>query len=118
MIYVYSLPAIVALLAKAIFLVLSLRAKTHNPQTRLFVTALVFSILLSFAEIMVLQRLGGSFYYGAIAYYVICVPMIALFLHLAVSISVDRWRSRQLLPFYFLFYGYVLVLDGLLLSRL
>lgn len=114
-IYVYSLPALVSLVAKTAILSYSLRSAPHNAQTRLFVGALLFSILLSVSELTVLQRISASiFQFAGIAYYATCVPMIALFVHLAISISIDEWRSSRMVVFYALFYGFVVTLCALI----
>lgn len=112
-IYLYSLPALLSLAAKLVIFGLAARFRVRDLQSRLFIAAVLFSILLSFAELMVLQRVGMRLFSGMM-YYVVCVPMIALFVHLAATISIDGWRSPKMSKWYFLLYGYVVLLMGLL----
>ncbi len=115
-VYLYSLPALLSLIAKAVILIFSLRSKIRNLQTKVFIAALLFSILLSINELAVLQHTNQAvLHYAGFGYYAVCVPMIALFVQLAISISIDHWHSRKMIVFYVLFYGYVVSLDMLIL---
>ncbi|HLD14277.1 MAG TPA: helix-turn-helix domain-containing protein [Burkholderiales bacterium] len=114
--YHYSIPAALALVAKLLILYFSQAAKVQNVQTRLFRMAVLFSILLSVSELIVLQKpFANSSYYGGIAYYAFSIPMFALLTHLAISIGFENFHARRFLPFRIAFYGYVLFLEALLL---
>lgn len=117
MIYSYSIPAALALIAKLFILYFSQAAKVQNIQTRLFRMAVLFSIFLNVPELIVLQKLvpNSSYYYCLIAYYTFSIPMIALLTHLAISISFEDFHARRFLPLYVAFYSYVLLMGALLL---
>src|SRR5229473_8457400 len=89
MISIYSLPAILALIAKFFILYFSQRAKIQNFNTRLFTLAVIFSVSLSVVEV-------AGFNYGfqseyrdqfGFAYFTAITPLVATLAHLSVLIA-------------------------------
>ena len=120
-IYAYSIPAILALIAKVVILYFSQRAEVQDDRTVIFRLALVLSIAMNVGEVAFLQKpFDSAVMYGALIYYAAHIPLMAFLVHLAISISVDNYRSRRFLPVYTFIYGYALALEILLLftSRL
>lgn len=102
----YSIPAIFALLAKMAILYVSRRAAVQPVQARIFRAAVALSIVLSLAEMAVLQRVGPrTNYWSGVVYYAVSTLMLPLLVHLAISIGCDKWETRRFLPVYVLLYG-------------
>lgn len=115
-IYIYSVPAMLALILKAVILYLSQRAEVQNSQTRLFSATVLASLGMSVAELVVLQRFGqNAAYYGALYYYVAHILMFALLAHLAILISFDNLNKHLHLLLSIVLYGYAVALEILLL---
>jgi hypothetical protein len=113
-IYSYTLPAILAFLSKIVILVLSLRAERQNFETRLFVFALLSSMAVNVAEILVLQKflapdVGVMFHFAA------HIILLALLVHLAMSVSLDRLPKTVFFGVGVAIYGSVPVLEGLVI---
>lgn len=114
--FLYTVPAILALITKFGILYLSRTAKVQNPQTRLFFLALFFSTLLSLAEVLLLNRLlADPPWIETVFYFAASIPTLALLLHLSISISFDNWNTQRFYPTYFVLYAYAAVLEILLL---
>lgn len=114
--FIYSIPAILALAAKCAILYFSRAAKLQNSQTRLFFVTLVFSMFLSLAEVSLLNRLFTDPPFAEIvAYFAIAIPSLALLLHLSISLSFDDWNTKRFYPVYAVLYIYVILLEILLL---
>ena len=112
-IYAYSVPAILAFILKIGILFFSLRAERHNFQTRLFLAALLGSMVINIAEIAGFQKLleperAFTLHYGA------HILTLAILAHLAVSVSFDRFPERLFSATGVLIYGYGFMLEGLL----
>ena len=113
MINIYSLPAILALIAKFFILYFSQRAKIQNFNTRLFTLAVVFSVGMSVIEVT-------GFNYGfqneyrdwfGFAYFAAVIPLIATLAHLSILIVFNN----PLLYTPLFIYSYAVVLEVLLL---
>ncbi|HLQ25283.1 MAG TPA: hypothetical protein VK138_05315 [Acidiferrobacterales bacterium] len=113
MISIYSLPAILALIAKFFILYFSQRAKIQNFNTRLFTLAVVFSVSLSVVEV-------AGFNYGfqseyrnqfGFVYYTAAIPLVAILAHLSILIVFNN--LPLCVPLFI--YGYALLLESLLL---
>jgi len=113
MINIYSLPAILALIAKFFILYFSQRAKIQNFNTRLFTLAVVFAVSLSVVEVT-------AFNYGfqsesrnqfGFAYFAAVIPLVGILVHLSILIAFNN------IPLYIplIIYGYTLFLEALLL---
>lgn len=112
MISPYSIPAVVAFLAKLIIFYSSRRAVLQTTETRIFRLAILISLFLNVAEFMVLQKLSyGTTYASVIAYLSVSTLLVASVLHLALALSFDNWKSAQFLPVYVVVYGSALVLS-------
>lgn len=114
-IYPYTFPAIIAFISKIAILVLSLRAERHNLQTRLFIAALLGSMVVNIAEIAGFQKLmdpGRAF----TLHYAAHIFTLAILAHLAVSISFDRFPGKLFSAAGAAIYGYGLALEWLLVS--
>ena len=112
-IYAYSVPAILAFILKIGILFFSLRAERHNFQTRLFIAALLGSMVINIAEIAGFQKLleperAFTLHYAA------HILTLAILAHLAVSVSFDRFPERLFSATGVLIYGYGFMLEGLL----
>lgn len=113
-IYPYTLPALLAFISKIAILLLSLRAERHNFQTRLFVAALLGSMVINIAEIAVLQRLMVP-EHAITIHYAAHILVLALLAHLAISVSFDNLPEKLLSTAGIVIYGYALILEGLLI---
>ncbi len=113
-IYSYTLPAIFAFLSKIAILVLSLRAERHNLQTKLFVAALLASMIINIAESAGLQK-WMAFDHAVMLHYASHIMLLALLAHLAVSVSFDNLSEKIFSAVGIIIYGYVLALEGLLI---
>jgi DNA-binding protein Fis len=113
MVNIYSIPAILALIAKFFILYFSHGAKIQNFNTRLFTLAVIFSVSLSLVEV-------AGFNYGfkseyldqfGFAYFTAVIPVFATLAHLSILIVINN------LPLYIplFIYSYALVLEALLL---
>src|SRR3989344_4408150 len=112
-IYAYSVPAILAFILKIGILFFSLRAERHNFQTRLFIAALLGSMIINVAEIAVLQRLAYPSH-AVTLHYVAHVLTLAVLAHLAVSVSFDQLSGKLFSVVGMVIYVYALVLGILL----
>lgn len=107
----YSIPAILALLAKAGILYFSRRAVVQPIQARMFRAAVALSMFLNVAELAVLQKISTHIdYWGGVVYYAASTMLLPLLVHLAISISFDNWNTRRFLRVYILMYGSALVI--------
>src|SRR5437868_4070680 len=99
-IYIYSLPVIVAFVAKILLLVYSRRSGVHDIRTRLFVVAVLFSMATNLCEFMTLQRLIPSMlpYFGSL-YYAAAIPFFAVLIHLTVRVTFGNTAKRFVKPF-------------------
>ena len=118
-IYPYSFPALIALSVKGVLLYYSQRMRVWTQsgylQKKVFSLAVLVAITLNVTEFIILQHpFLNSTYYGGIAFHLLSVILVALLIHLAISISIDQWQARRLRPLYFALYGYALILDILL----
>ena len=113
-IYPYTLPALLAFISKIAILLLSLRAERHNFQTRLFIAALLGSMVINIAEIAVLQKLLVP-EHAVTLHYTAHILVLALLAHLAISVSFDNLPKKLLSTAGIAIYGYVLMLEGLLI---
>lgn len=113
-IYSYTLPALFAFLSKIVILVLSLRAERQNFQTRLFLTALLSSMVINIAEIMGLQNLVSPDQM-VVLHFAAHIMMLALLVELAISISIDGLSAKLFSRIRAALYSYALLLEGLLL---
>lgn len=115
-IYLYSLPAAMALVAGFLLWMLSIRSQLKTPQTRIFRLAVMALMGMNLAELAVLQLLHVyDIRFFALAYYVAGIATLALLVQLAMSISFDKWSTTRYLPGYSLLYGSFLFLElGLL----
>lgn len=115
-IYAYSIPAILALVTKAAILYLSRHAEVQNIQTRLFSAAVVAALGVNIAEIALLQRfVESNTYFWGITYFVTHIIMLALLTHLAILVSFDSPSKRRHWLLSTVLYGYVVMLEVLLL---
>lgn len=106
MISAYSIPALLAFLAKLIILRASHKAVTQDRRARLFRAAVVLSLGLNVAEFVVLQRYSYLVNFnGVVVYYAISALVVPLLVHLAISISIDSWDRPRFLPVYAALYG-------------
>lgn len=113
-IYPYTLPAILAFISKIAILVLSLRAERRNLQTRLFVFALLSSMAINIAEIIVLQKLIVPDL-AVVLHFVAHIMMLALLVQLAISMSFDELSAKLFPKIRMVIYGYTLLLEGLVI---
>ena len=115
-IYVYSIPAILALFAKVFILYFSRHAEIQNTQTRIFRAIVILSLLQNIAELLILQKpFENGFHYGGITFYITSALMLALLMRITISISFDNYRTSRFLLLYALIYGYALLVAALLL---
>lgn len=113
-IYSYTFPALIAFLSKIAILIYSLRAKLHNFQTRLFIGALLQSMLINMIEIAGFQKILSP-EHALISHYAVHITMLAFLAQLAVSIAFDGLAIRFTAKIGVILYGYAAVLEYLLL---
>jgi hypothetical protein len=87
--YVYSLPAILALITKMALLVFSLRSPKQDLRVRLFVAALMISIVMNVIELDIINGLVLGPYLDVIFYYGCLFVFFALLGHLAAWVAFD-----------------------------
>ncbi len=106
MISPYSIPAILAFLAKLAILRASSTALIQDKRAKLFRVAVALSLGLNIAEFILLQKFSYRSNLNAVtAYYAISVLVVPVLVHLAISISIDRWDDARFRPIYFMVYG-------------
>jgi hypothetical protein len=117
----YTIPALIALVAKLILLFFALRpARLHGALAKLFAVEVLLSIGLSATEVGVLQARAldvdpdSAFRYFGYTYFIICVPLLAVLAHLATLISLDNPTPRQKLAIYVTVYGFAALVEVLL----
>lgn len=116
-IYVHSLPAILAFVTKIVLLLYWRGRSTGNvARTRLFVTAVAISMGLNITEVAAFQGLlgGAPLQTGAYLYNAGLIALFALLSHLAVWVAFDpppRIAQRRFIP---LVYGYAALLCAML----
>lgn len=114
MISVYSIPALLAFLAKLIILRVSHKAAIQDRRARLFRAMVLLSLGLNIAEFIVLQQFSYRINFTCVAiYYAISALMMVVLVHLAISISIDSWNHPRFLPVYVSLYGAGFVLASL-----
>jgi hypothetical protein len=117
----YAIPALIALVAKLILLFFALRpARLHGALAKLYAVEVLLSIGLSATEVGVLQSRAldadpdSTFRYFGRAYFLICVPLLAVLAHLATLISLDDLTPRQKRAIYVTVYGFAAIVEALL----
>lgn len=116
---VYEVPSLVGLIFKVILLAYATRAPVKSYLTRLFVILLIlFSIFnvveLAGLRLVAVYGVGPKLFPLGFAYFALFIPCLALFLHIALRLSVDGAVSKaRWVPW--LLYVPVLVLEVLLL---
>lgn len=111
MISPYSIPAILAFLAKLAIFVVSRKASLQDKRAGLFRIAVLLALGLNIAEFIVLQRFSDSAdFNGVVTYYAISALVVPFLVHLAVSISVDTWDRPTFRRALVLIYGPGIVL--------
>lgn len=113
-IYPYTLPALFAFISKIVILVLSLRAERQNFQTRLFIAALIASMVINVAEVVGLQNLIAP-ERMVVLHFAAHIMMLALLVELAISISLDELSNELFSKIRLVIYGYASLLEVLLL---
>lgn len=112
MISPYSIPALLAFLAKLVIFYYSRRALLQTTETRIFRLAILASLVMNVAEFVLLQKFSyQSTYVSVITYYAVSTLLVASVLHLAIAISFENWNSDRLLPVYAVVYGSALALS-------
>jgi len=110
-IHAYTLPAIVAFVAKLALLLYAARSPTRDIRTRLFVTAVLVSLALNVIEIAAFQGyFGDAVAYAGYAYYVALGGLLAVLTHLTVWVAFDYPPYGLRVWFVRWIYGHLLVL--------
>lgn len=118
MISAYSIPALVAFLAKLAILHVSRNAIIQDQRARLFRVAVVLSLGLNVAEFILLQKFSYEINFVCVAaYYALSSLMMATLVHLAISISIDTREPFRLISVYVLLYGAGVLIAGLFAFR-
>lgn len=114
-VYVYSLPAIVAFALKTAMLGYWWRSPTHDIRTQLFVIAISISMSMNVIEFTGLQKYWGDRVdYAGYLYNGLLAGLFAVLVHLTIRVAYDeppRFIRTWLIP---LMYGYLLCLCVLL----
>ncbi|MBI3899461.1 MAG: hypothetical protein HY308_14380 [Gammaproteobacteria bacterium] len=115
LIYAYSLPAILALIAKVLLLIYSRRSPIRDTRTRLFVVAVFLAMALNALEIFGFLRLTDS-YLPTLGdfYHAVVIVFCAVLCHLTVCVAFENPPRWLLMLTYPLAYGFALVLLALL----